>query len=91
MSTALVVIIIIAVIVILALLALAASRRRRRAQLGQAQDQALHDDVGRHRSHAEGARHEAALAEERAKRTSAEAELEERRADEREHELNENR
>jgi hypothetical protein len=37
------------------------------------------------------ARHEGALADEGAKRTAAEAELEERRADERERELGESR
>jgi len=78
-------------VVLVALLALAASRRRRQAQLGRVQGQALHEDVSRHRSHAEQARNEAALADERAKRTAAEAELEERRADERERELDEGR
>ena len=89
MSTAGVVIIIVAVIVILALLAFAASRRQSHKQLATAQGQALHEDVDRHRSHAEEPRLEAALADERAKRTAAEAELEERRAAERERELGE--
>ncbi len=91
MSTATVVIVIVAVVVILVLLGLAASRRRRRRQVDRAQGRALHDDVDRHRSHAERARGEADLAEERAKRTAAEAELEERRAVDREREVDESR
>jgi FtsZ-interacting cell division protein ZipA len=87
MSTVLIVIIVVAVLVIVGLLVAAASRRKRAKQVGAAQVQAQHDDVSHHRDQAKDARTEAALADERAKRAVAEADLNERKATEREQEL----
>jgi FtsZ-interacting cell division protein ZipA len=86
-STVLIVIIVVAVVAIVGMLAAAASRRKQAKQIGTAQVQAQHDDVSHHRDQAKHARAEAEVAEECAKRAGAEADLNERKAAEREQEL----
>lgn len=90
MSTVLIVIVAVAVVVVLGLLTFAASRRAQTREIGEAQVEAQHDDVSRHRDQAREARGEAELAQERAKRAAAEAELNEHKASEREQEIESN-
>jgi hypothetical protein len=66
-------------------------RAERRRKLGNAQQEAQHDDARHHRDRAQESRAEAAIAEERAERARAEAELDEERAERREQELDSGR
>jgi FtsZ-interacting cell division protein ZipA len=84
MSTVLIVVV---VVIVLGLLISAASRRKHTRQIAEAQVEAKHDDVSHHRDQARDARAEAEIAEERAKRAAVEADLNERKAGEREREL----
>lgn len=83
MSTALSVIVVIVVLIVAGLLLYAVSRRKRTRLIAEAQVQAKHDDLSHHRNKARDARAEAEIAE-RAKRAASEADLNERKAAERE-------
>lgn len=87
MSTVAVIAIVVGVLIVLAIIVAMARRGSQRRELARVQDQAQHDDVRHHRGRADESRHEAELAEERAKRARAEASLDEQRAASREREL----
>lgn len=87
MPTVLIVIIVVIVPIVFGVLLFAASRRKRTQLIAEAQVQAKHHDLSRYRNQARDARAEAEIAEERAERAAAEADLNERRAGGREREL----
>jgi hypothetical protein len=87
MSIVAIIAIVLAALILVGVLAAIARRGKERREMGQTQVKAQHDDVRHHRDEAQERRREAALADERARRARAEAELNERRAGEREHEL----
>src|ERR1700709_2941821 len=89
MSTVRIVIIVVVVLIVVALLVSAASKRKRTEQLARTQVQAKQHDVDHHREQAHDARTEAQLAEERATRAGAAAELNEHKAAARAKELGE--